>query len=221
MTLPLVVLATMACLAGFAWQHRFLEPEQLYGFGLVPGKWEGAELARRLPETGMKAYEAFTEHHEHWHHLMMFIAIPAGLVGLGLGAFLYTTAKGDEIRAKLRVPLAPLFKVWKNKYYVDEIYWATFVAGAVGLSRFLAWWDREVVDGLVNLVGRTGIRLGDAAGWTDREVVDAQFVHGAAGLAWGAGGLFSSMQGGRVRIYVFQAVAATAVLALVVAAMYG
>ena len=104
---------------------------------------------------------------------------------------------------------------------MDEIYWATFVAGAVALSRAMAWWDREVIDGLVNLVGRLGIRLGNASGWADREVVDAQFVHGAAGLAWGAGGLFSKMQGGRVRVYVFQAVLTTAVLALVVAAVYG
>jgi NADH-quinone oxidoreductase subunit L len=114
-----------------------------------------------------------------------------------------------------------VFHVWKNKYFIDEIYWATFVAGSLAVSRFLAWWDREVVDGLVNLVGRTGARLGDASGWADREIVDGGFVHGAANLAWGAGGVFSRMQGGRVRVYVYQAVAATAVLALVVAAVYG
>jgi NADH-quinone oxidoreductase subunit L len=218
---PLVVLAVMACVTGFHWHEKFLQPENLYGFGYMPGVHEAEHLKEKLSETALASYERLSHAAHHWHGLLYFIAIPAGIGGLLLGAFLYMTAAGDALRAKLRVPLAPLFNVWKNKYWIDEIYWATFVAGSVALSRAMAWWDREAVDGLVNLVGRTGIRLGDASGWADREIVDAQFVHGATGLAWGAGGLFSKMQGGRVRIYVYQAVLATAVLALVIAAAYG
>jgi NADH-quinone oxidoreductase subunit L len=214
---PLIVLAAMAIAAGYGWQDRFLQPETLHGFGYFPGKWEPSALAE-----GVRASYEHLSHEVHvWHGRLMFIAIPAGLGGLALGAFLYMTAAGEAARAKLRVPLAPVFRVWQNKYWIDEIYWATFVAGAVAVSRALAWWDREVVDGIVNLVGRLGARLGDAAGWADREVVDAQFVHGAAGLAWGAGGLFSAMQGGKVRVYVYQAIVTTAVLALVIAALYG
>jgi NADH-quinone oxidoreductase subunit L len=214
---PLVVLAAMAIAAGYAWHHRFLEPEQLLGFGYMPGKW----AASAVPEALREAYE----HHSHevhaWHGRLMYIAIPAGLGGLALGAFLYMSAAGQAVRDRLRGPLAPVFTLWKNKYWIDEIYWATFVAGAIAASRAFAWWDRVVVDGIVNLVGRLGLRLGSASGWADREVVDAQFVHGAAGVAWGAGGLFSRMQGGRVRVYVYQAVFTTAILALVVAAAYG
>jgi len=221
LTVPLLVLAVMAIGAGYAWHGRFLEPELLNGFGYVPGKWTQEALANSLSAEALAAYGVHSHHAHQWHTRLLFIAIPAGLGGLGLGAFLYMTAKGAEVRAKARVPLAPVFHVWRNKYFVDEVYWATFVAGSLALSRFLAWWDREVVDGLVNLVGRAGIRLGDASGWADREIVDGGFVHGAANLAWGAGGVFSRMQGGRVRVYVYQAAAATAVLALVVAAVYG
>ena len=221
LTIPLLVLAVMAIGAGYAWHSRFLEPELLTGFGYLPGKWTEAQLASAMAPDALKAYATHSHHVHQWHTWLYFIAIPAGVGGLVVGAVLYQTAKGAEIRAKLRVPLAPVFHVWKNKYFIDEIYWATFVAGSLAISRFLAWWDREVVDGLVNLVGRTGVRLGDASGWADREIVDAGFVHGAANLAWGAGGVFSRMQGGRVRVYVYQAVAATAVLALVVAAVYG
>ncbi len=221
MTLPLVVLAVMACAAGFAWHGRMLQPEQVYGFGYFPGAWTAEQLAGRLPGEAMEAYEHHSHAVHHWHSLLMYIAIPAGLGGLALGSLLYMTAAGAAVRAKLRGPLAPVFNVWKNKYWIDEIYWATFVAGSIALSKAMAWFDREVVDGAVNLAGRLGLRLGDAAGWADREVVDAQFVHGAAGLAWGAGGMFSAMQGGKVRVYVYQAVFTTAVLALVVAAVYG
>ncbi len=223
MTVPLVVLAVMAIAAGYAWQGRFLEPERVYPhLGLVPGKWEGVTLKTLLPEgKEAAAYEHYSHAVHEWHFRMLFIAIPAGLGGLALGGFLYLTAAGDALRARLRGPLAPVFTLWRNKYWIDEIYEATFVAGSLAVSRASAWWDREVVDGAVNLLGRWGIRLGDASGWADREIVDAQFVHGAAGLAWGAGGLFSRMQGGKVRVYVYQAVFATAVLALVVAAVYG
>jgi NADH-quinone oxidoreductase subunit L len=218
---PLLVLAVMAIAAGYGWHGRFLEPETLYGFGYMPGKYEASALAGRLPEAALAAYGKHGEAVHRWHGLLYFIAIPAGLGGLALGAFLYMTGKGAEVREKVRKPLAPLLHLWRNKYFVDEIYWATFVAGAVATSRCLAWFDRVVVDGAVNLAGRVGLRAGDASGWADREVVDAQFVHGAAGLAWGTGGLFSALQSGKVRVYVYQALLATAVLALVVAASYG
>jgi NADH-quinone oxidoreductase subunit L len=218
---PLIVLAVMAIATGYAWHNTFLQPENLYGFGYMPGVHDAEHLKEKLSETALASYEHISHEAHRWHWPITGIATAAGVGGLLLGAFFYMTAAGDALRAKLRVPLAPVFNVWKNKYWIDEIYWATFVAGAVAVSRGLAWWDREVVDGLVNLVGRWGLRLGDASGWADREIVDAQFVHGAAGLAWGAGGLFSSMQGGRVRVYVWQAVFATAVLALVIAAAYG
>jgi NADH-quinone oxidoreductase subunit L len=218
---PLVVLAVMAIAAGYGWHNLFLQPENLYGFGYMPGRTEAAAAALGLKESALASYNHLSHEYHHWHTPITVIATVSGLGGLAVGAFFYMTAAGAALRDKLRPRLAPVFRVWKGKYFIDEFYWATFVAGAVATSRALAWWDREVVDGLVNLVGRSGIKLGDASGWADREVVDAQFVHGAAGLAWGAGGLFSMMQGGRVRIYVFQAVFATAVLALVIAAAYG
>jgi len=219
-----VVLAVMAIASGYSWHGTFLQPENLYGFGYMPGAHEGAALEplkEKLSESAFASYEHLSHEAHRWHWPITGIATAAGVGGLLVGIFFYMTAAGEALRAKLRVPLAPVFRVWKNKYWVDEIYWATFVAGAVALSRAMAWFDREAVDGLVNLAGRLGIRFGDVSGWADREVVDAQFVHGASGLAWGAGGLFSSMQGGKVRVYVFQAVLTTAVLALVVAAVYG
>jgi len=189
------------------------------GFGYFP-KWDPPQLTG-LDEASLAAYETLHHSHHVWHTRLLFIAIPAGLGGLALGILLYQTRIGALIRDRVRGPLAPVFTAWKNKYWVDEIYEATFIAGALAVSRVSAWWDRNVIDGIVNAVGRWGVRLGNFSGWTDREIVDGQFVHGAAGAAWGAGGLFSRMQGGKVRVYVFQAVFTTAVLALVIAAVYG
>jgi NADH-quinone oxidoreductase subunit L len=216
LTVPLVFLAAMAIAAGYAWHGNFLQPQQVYGFGYWPGV--GLE---HLEGAAKVAAEALAERHHHWHSLLYFIAIPAGVGGIAFGAFLYGTAKGAELRAKVRGPAAPLLAAWKAKYWIDEIYDATVFAGSNAAARVLAWWDREVVDGLVNAVGRAARRVGDASGWVDREIVDGQFVHGAAGVAWGLGGAFSTMQGGKVRVYLYQAVLATAALALVLAAAHG
>ncbi len=220
MTIPLVVLAAMAIGAGYLWHERFLVPEQIYGFGYYP-RYEPASLAASLSAADLAAYTHIEHEYHVWHFRLLFVAIPAGLGGIGFGWFLYGTSPGGMVRGRMRAILAPAMTAWRAKYWMDEIYDRTAIAGSVALSKFLALFDREVVDGAVNAVGRMGIRLGDAAGWTDREVVDGQFVHGAAGLAYGAGGLFSSMQGGKVRVYLYQALVTTAVLVLVLAATYG
>jgi NADH-quinone oxidoreductase subunit L len=217
LVVPLVFLGIMAIAAGYAWHGRFLRPENLLpGMGHWP-----AEVPAGLSGAALDVATKLKERYDHWHHLLMVPAIGAGVGGIALGAFLYGTGAGAALRAKVRGPLAPVFTVWRAKYWIDEIYWATFVAGSNAVSRMLAWWDRNVVDGVVNAVGRIAVRVGDAAGWTDREIVDGQFVHGAAGVATGLGSAFSTMQGGKVRVYLYQAVLATAVVALFIAAVYG
>lgn len=201
MTAPLVVLGLLAIVGGFTWSEHFLRPG-----GLV-GEW---------------AEEAY----HHAHGAVGPLAIAAGVGGLLFGAFLYgffawESAPGAALRAALRKPLAPLLGLWKAKYWMDEIYAATFVAAGGWFSRLFARFDRDAVDGLVNAAGRGAVRASDVSGWVDREVVDGQLVHGAANVAWGTGGVFSRMQGGRVRVYAYQAILTTAILALVIAVLNG
>ncbi|MHC4924913.1 MAG: proton-conducting transporter transmembrane domain-containing protein, partial [Planctomycetota bacterium] len=216
---PLVVLAVMAIASGYIWANH-LQPEQVSGFGYYP-HYAAEALAESLNEAELAAYTLLKTRYDMWHTLLLFIAIPAGLGGLGVGFFFYNTAAGERVRGLVRGPGEKLFWVLKNKYFIDEIYWKTFVAGSNLLALFLAWWDREVVDGFVRAVGRYGLRLGDLSGWADREIVDGQFALGAAKAAYGMGKVMAKMQNGRVRVYLYQAVLTMAVLALVVAAVHG
>ena len=59
-----------------------------------------------------------------------------------------------------------------NKYYVDELYDATVVAGTFGGGRGLWAFDRHVVDGAVNGTGWITIVSSSFSGLTDRTVVD-------------------------------------------------
>jgi NADH-quinone oxidoreductase subunit L len=58
--------------------------------------------------------------------------------------------------------LAP-YRLSFRKFYFDEIYDWTIVRPLRGLARCSAWFDRRVVDGLVDFVGRVPPALGALA----------------------------------------------------------
>jgi len=59
-----------------------------------------------------------------------------------------------------------------NKYWVDEIYAATVIAGTIKLSRFLWEFDARVVDGVVNGTALTTVGSSFLSGIFDLRVVD-------------------------------------------------
>ena len=59
-----------------------------------------------------------------------------------------------------------------NKYYVDELYDATFIAGTMASGRGLWAFDRNVVDGAVNGTGWLTVFSAWFSALTDRTVVD-------------------------------------------------
>ncbi|MBX7258599.1 MAG: NADH-quinone oxidoreductase subunit L [Candidatus Hydrogenedentes bacterium] len=91
------------------------------------------------------------------HHGIDFtIAIPAtiaGVLGIAVAAVLY--ARGDAALAdRLANSFRLVYRVVKNKFYFDELY--LFVTKRVifmFVARPIAWFDRHVVDGGVNLSG--------------------------------------------------------------------
>ena len=58
-----------------------------------------------------------------------------------------------EISEQLAERFAGAHRVLSNKYYVDELYDATVIAGTFGAGRGLWAVDRNVVDGAVNGTG--------------------------------------------------------------------
>jgi NADH-quinone oxidoreductase subunit L len=92
---------------------------------------------------------------EHHAAIDLAIAIPAsavGLFGIGLAWFLYS-ADGRRA-ARCAAAMGAVYVTVKQKFYIDEVY--LFVTRRI-LFRFvarpIAWFDRHVVDGGVNLSG--------------------------------------------------------------------
>lgn len=138
MTVPLIVLAVLAVVAGFVqtpfngWFGEWLTGKEV-------GEHDGAAL-------------------------VMILSTVVGLLGIGLGYLIYI--KNSISREIISGPAPWLHRLVENKYYVDEVYNVIIVRPLKGIGNVLNVFDEYVVDGLVKLsasavqgVGRIGSRL--------------------------------------------------------------
>ncbi len=210
MLLPLVILGTLSLVCGWGgW------------FGKYNPKREGIEQVRALAELGYQsplvtAALAGASHEAEGEaagelgdalaieHTAMALSIVLALSGIGLGVLMYRERRNGKALLnpdKLAAAFRPVYVLLWNKYYFDEIYNATLVAGTHLVARFSAAFDRAVIDGVVNfagLLGKVGAFVVDLA---DRLIVDGLMVNGSANAAGFVGDKLSWAQTGRVRQY--------------------
>jgi NADH-quinone oxidoreductase subunit L len=132
MLAPLTILAALSALGGYIGLPRILGG----------GAWFGRFLA---PSVG--AHEA---HLAAGTELFLMAASAAiALAGIGAAYLVYVRKEGAPTR-RLAERLPGAYRLVAGKYFVDEAYEKVFVGGALALGRVAAWFDAEVVDGLVN-----------------------------------------------------------------------
>jgi len=137
--------------------------------------------------------------------LMLLSALIAGL-GVLAGSVLYAPQWGMEgVRRRIVQPLAInpaywLYCLWKGKYWLDEMWWNLLVVPMFTVMRALAWFDQQVVDGLVNLVGGVTVLLSRCWRLFDLYVVDG-LVNAVGYLTRGLGEVGKFFQTGRVQNY--------------------
>lgn len=131
MTIPLVVLALLAVVAGFV-QTPF-------------SGWFG---------------EWITGHAEGGHEngLVMVLSAAVGLLGIYIGWLIY--AKGTLRRDIVSARMPGLVKLLERKYYIDELYHYVIVKPLNGLGYLLGAFDHYVVDGVVRLAGQSVSAVG-------------------------------------------------------------
>ena len=111
------------------------------------------------------------------------LSVAVAVTGIVIATLWYRRETGTP--SKLAKALSFPYRVVLNKYFVDEIYFGAFIRPFVKLCDGLAWWDKWIVDGLVN--GASNLTLGVSHGsyaW-DKYVVDGAGVNGtAAAFQW-------------------------------------
>jgi NADH-quinone oxidoreductase subunit L len=175
MTVPLMVLAIGAVVAGFvgipaalgggnAIEH-FLEPSftasSVHG-AIEPGHGEPAQAAGE---------EHGAEHVSRGVELgLMGFSVLIAVAGIALAYKFYVAS--PEISEGLAHTFAGAHRTLLNKFYVDELYHATVIAGTWLAARALWVFDRNVVDGMVNGTSKITVVSSWFSGLTDRTVVD-------------------------------------------------
>jgi NADH-quinone oxidoreductase subunit L len=157
----------------------------------------GRQLEVKEPEVIFS--HAYTEAMHHVHYPAMFLSLFLAGIGILLAYVMYQWQKisADKLADKLK----PLYLLSYNKWYFDEFYYATFVAGTIGLSRLLAWFDLFFIDGIVN--GSASVTKGVSrfSGKFDNVVVDG-LVNFMAYLSGFVGLIFRRFQTGKVQTYI-------------------
>jgi NAD(P)H-quinone oxidoreductase subunit 5 len=147
MTLPLVALAVPSVLIGLVgtpfvnYFEAFIHPPS-------------EEVEALLPWS-----EAFAEFEWSEFILMAGSSVGIGLIGISLAILMYAQKKIDP--AAIANQIQPLYKLSKNKWYIDEIYDAVFVKGCRGLAKQTLTMDIRIVDGIVNLAGFVTLVTGE------------------------------------------------------------
>lgn len=219
MTAPLVLLALLSLWIPFG--ANPVDP----GHGWFMGSWlvepatvVPAALAPVPPEEG-KVFAVLLEEELHELHasgIPHVLGMPAllSLFVAGIGIFIAWRSYGRRRAASEQewAELRGLRRFLNRRWYQDELYERFFpVAFTMALSRASAWFDRNVVDGIVNAVGWFGEWWSRFSGAFDRIVVDG-FVNGVAGGAQFFGLIFRSLQTGRIQVYLLYVIVGVAAL---------
>ena len=106
--------------------------------------------------------------------------------------------------------------VLENKYYLDYLYTDVIAGGIKGpIARAANWVNQNVIDGVVNLVGRGAVESGQwVYKYIDQGVVDT-IVNGSGATAEGSGQILRKQQTGKVQAYGAYLFAGATVLAAI------
>jgi NADH-quinone oxidoreductase subunit L len=130
-------------------------------FALGVGAWFEYThgFANLLARTPSLAYAPLAPEHPHELNITVAaISVLLAVGGAGLAMYLYI---GDQREASVLARLAgPLYWLSYGKFFFDPVYNALVVAPLRGLAWLSAWFDRTVIDGLVDLIGRAPLPVG-------------------------------------------------------------
>jgi NADH-quinone oxidoreductase subunit L len=200
MVFPLAVLAVFSIGLGWLGIH---EEFPILG-GIIPNfmhEFVGGTLIQ-FPETLPFDYTPF------------LTSVIVALGGLTLGWWVYRGYRAGALDPVAKFLGSSISSVIINKYYFDELYQFLFIRPANWLAVVFTslWLDRTVIDGILHWFARiTGI-LGNAF----RNYFDKPIVNGSGDLIAEStkklGGVFRTIQTGRVQQYMILALVSLAVV---------
>jgi NADH-quinone oxidoreductase subunit L len=147
-----------------------------------------------------------------------------GLFFFALGWWRYSRIHSPEARDPIQlVPIIgdPLFAIWYNKYYIDEIYRGLIIYPVMWLADFCGKFDYDwVINRIVDFVGWLTSTIADGTAVFDEFGIDGYFVNGIpASFRW-FGGQLRLLQTGRAQSYLLILIIGLLILISIYLAMF-
>ncbi len=155
---PLVMTVPLMILAGFALASGVLAyPMQGFGNLVFFNR-----PAAALPLVGAPAQD----------YLLEGISMGVAVLGFALAWAVYATKRVPAERFTASRGGAFVHRMLTKRYWIDDAYDAFGRTVVYEFARGLDWFDRKVIDGIVNAVGRGGLATAIGTDAFDRRVID-------------------------------------------------
>ena len=218
MTLPLLILAVFAVVAGFVGVPTdfpvlgpIFSPEHNAFHHLIVE-------ALPLPEA-TAAFASLSDYHPHappFNIIPVATSFVVALLGLWLGWMMYwrKPLKAGQ-KDPLEDALGPLHPILKNRYYLDDFYGWAFVKPSQWLGvQVIAFLDRGIIDAILHVIGRIFTWLGDLVKVLNLWLIDG-VGDGIPIAIFNFGGWLRRMQTGRVQQYMLLVLVAAVLIGIV------
>jgi NADH-quinone oxidoreductase subunit L len=202
MAYVLVVLGALSVVGGWLkWPEFIIAFKPFEGF-LDP--IFSSEVTHRITESGL--------HHHGIEAAFAAITLVVVVVGWYLADLMYRQEVLDPALFSQMLGGVPYEWVY-NKYYVDELYDRAIVQPYLMATRALAWFDTNIVDGVVNLAAAVIVFMAWLSGLFDKYVVD-WLVNFLSNVTYDVGGRLRRLQTGSINGYLYGILAAVMLILL-------
>jgi len=155
---PSIMTAPLMILAGFTLVSGLLAyPMQGFGNLVFFGR----------PEAGFPLVSIPLQ-----DYVLEGVSMGVAVLGLALAWAVYATKRVPAERFTASRGGAFIHRMLTKRYWIDDAYDAFGRTVAHGGARALDWFDRKIIDGIVNGVGRAGVVVATGTDRFDRQVID-------------------------------------------------
>jgi NADH-quinone oxidoreductase subunit L len=197
MTIPLILLAVLAVAAGYI----------------------GAPFINKAASLGEFITGVMHVEEVEFDFIPMIISIIFALSGILLAYLMYgkRSVRTDWFYRYVK----PWYSILVNKYYIDEFYSKAVIRPGIKFANLVNWFDKRVIDGFINLVGKVTVIISKGVHIFDTGVIDG-FVNWTASETYNSGKRLRLLQTGNISGYaiVMFAVLAVYVIYMIIRAAF-
>ncbi len=158
-------------------------------------------------------YNAFSLSGGTFRNEIYHIVVPVGVSVISLVVIYWTWSVYIKGRSVFFPQSGLLFRLACNEWYFNSIYNTIIVKPILALSSAAFWFDRRIIDGVINYSAALWLALAKTAAWFDQHIIDG-FLNLLANLVQATGNLARRFQGGKVQYYLFSMLVIVLVLFL-------